>query len=80
MTLLDFRKNGNHAYRDVEGIYSHISDPNERRRMALAEIDKAPLSWYHIRLVVVTGVGFFTDAYSVSVLRPSMAVKCPINV
>lgn len=66
MTLLDFRKNGSHAYHDVEGVYGHISDPNERRRMALAEIDKAPLSWYHIRLVVVTGVGFFTDAYSVS--------------
>jgi hypothetical protein len=36
--------------------------------MALAEIDKAPFSWYHVRLVAVTGVGFFTDAYSVSPL------------
>jgi PHS family inorganic phosphate transporter-like MFS transporter len=58
----------NSAYHDVEAVYSHIMDPNERRRMALAEIDKAPLGWYHLRLVVVTGVGFFTDAYSVSQL------------
>jgi hypothetical protein len=34
--------------------------------MALAEVDKAPFGWYHVRLAVVTGIGFFTDAYSVS--------------
>jgi PHS family inorganic phosphate transporter-like MFS transporter len=44
---------------------THIEDPNERRRMALAEVDKAPFGWYHVRLAVVTGIGFFTDAYSV---------------
>ncbi|KAJ8116541.1 hypothetical protein OPT61_g2055 [Boeremia exigua] len=32
--------------------------------MALAEVDKAPFGWYHVRLAVVTGIGFFTDAYS----------------
>lgn len=46
-------------------MQTHIADPNERRRMALAEIDKAPFGWYHVRLAVVTGIGFFTDAYSV---------------
>ena len=63
--MLSFQRVGNSAYRDVPGVYSHIMDPNERRRMALAEIDKAPFGWYHVRLIVVTGVGFFTDAYSV---------------
>lgn len=42
---------------------AHIADPNERRRRALAEIDKAPFGWYHVRTIVVAGVGFFTDAY-----------------
>jgi hypothetical protein len=37
--------------------------------MALAEVDKAPFGWYHVRLIVVTGIGFFTDAYSVSLER-----------
>ncbi|KAF2691540.1 phosphate permease [Lentithecium fluviatile CBS 122367] len=55
---------GNSAYHDATGVYTHIADPNERRRMALAEVDKAPFGWYHIRLAVVTGIGFFTDAYS----------------
>ena len=68
---LGLKKVGNSAYHDIDGVYSHIVDPNERRRMVLAEIDKAPLSWYHLRLVVVTGVGFFTDAYSVSVVIKS---------
>jgi MFS transporter, PHS family, inorganic phosphate transporter len=42
---------------------AHVEDPNERRRLALAEIDKAPFGWYHIRAIVVAGIGFFTDAY-----------------
>lgn len=78
MSVVGFhpRKAGNSAYRDVNAVYSHIIDPNERRRMALAEIDKAPLSWYHLRLVVVTGVGFFTDAYSVSTSLHRVPRRC----
>jgi PHS family inorganic phosphate transporter-like MFS transporter len=63
--MLRFSKSGNSAYQDVNGIYSHVVDPNERRRLALAEVDKAPLSWYHLRMVVVTGLGFWTDSYTV---------------
>ncbi|KAF3000713.1 hypothetical protein E8E13_002893 [Curvularia kusanoi] len=59
-----FHRVGNAAYHDVGHVYTHIADPNERRRMALAEVDKAPFGWYHVRLAVVTGIGFFTDAYS----------------
>ena len=33
--------------------------------MALAEIDKASFGWYHVRAVVVAGIGFFTDAYDI---------------
>jgi MFS transporter, PHS family, inorganic phosphate transporter len=43
----------------------HNVDPNERRRLALAEIDAAPLGWYHARACVVAGVGFFTDQYDI---------------
>jgi PHS family inorganic phosphate transporter-like MFS transporter len=42
---------------------AHIADPNERRRLALAEIDKAPFGMYHVRACFVAGIGFFTDAY-----------------
>lgn len=75
-----FHRAGNAVYQDAGHVYvrtlisfpghrlpkqTHITDPNERRRMALAEVDKAPFGWYHVRLAVVTGIGFFTDAYSV---------------
>jgi PHS family inorganic phosphate transporter-like MFS transporter len=42
--------------------------------MALAEVDKAPFGWYHVRLIVVTGIGFFTDAYSVSLWHRTYTV------
>ncbi|RAH53096.1 phosphate:H+ symporter [Aspergillus piperis CBS 112811] len=44
---------------------SHVEDPNERRRLALARIDDAPFGWRHARAVVVAGVGFFTDSYDI---------------
>jgi len=37
----------------------------ERRRAALAEIDTAKFGWFHVRAVLVSGVGFFTDAYDI---------------
>jgi PHS family inorganic phosphate transporter-like MFS transporter len=45
---------------------TRVAPPNElteRRRAALAEIDTAKFSWFHVRAVLVSGVGFFTDAY-----------------
>jgi MFS transporter, PHS family, inorganic phosphate transporter len=71
---------GNAAFHNFHNDYSHINDPNLRRRLALAEIDKAstislrdqhifltnkvPFGWYHVRAVGVAGIGFFTDSYS----------------
>ena len=62
---------GSSAYRDMLNVYDHILDPNERRRLLLAEIDKSPFGWYHVRAVVVAGAGFFTDAYDVCVISPA---------
>jgi PHS family inorganic phosphate transporter-like MFS transporter len=57
---------GNSAFHNFNNDFAHIQDPNERRRLALAEIDKAPFGWYHVRACMVAGVGFFTDSYDVS--------------
>ncbi|KIH90112.1 MFS transporter, PHS family, inorganic phosphate transporter [Sporothrix brasiliensis 5110] len=56
---------GNAAYHNFHNDFIHVQDPNERRRLALAEIDKAPFGWYHVRAIVVAGVGFFTDSYDI---------------
>lgn len=68
---------GNSAFRNVNNYYAHIANPNERRRLALAEIDKAPFGWYHIRAVIVAGIGFFTDAYAIfaiNVVSPFLGI------
>ncbi|EQK97524.1 hypothetical protein G6O67_007434 [Ophiocordyceps sinensis] len=56
---------GNSAYHNFHNDFAHVADLNERRRLALAEIDKAPFGWYHVRACVVAGVGFFTDSYDI---------------
>jgi len=38
---------------------------DERRRAALLEIDNAKFSWFHVKVCIVAGVGFFTDAYDI---------------
>ncbi|KAG6334803.1 hypothetical protein ID866_4292 [Astraeus odoratus] len=38
---------------------------DERRRRALTEIDNAPFSWFHVKVCIVAGVGFFADAYDI---------------
>ncbi|KAJ8656968.1 phosphate:H+ symporter [Lichtheimia ornata] len=40
-------------------------DAIERRRVALQEFDDAKFGWFHIRACIVSGVGFFTDAYDI---------------
>ncbi|CZT04794.1 related to high-affinity phosphate permease, phosphate-repressible [Rhynchosporium graminicola] len=56
---------GNAAFHNFHNDYSHVQDPNLRRRLALSEIDKVPFGWYHIRAVTVAGIGFFTDSYDI---------------
>jgi PHS family inorganic phosphate transporter-like MFS transporter len=56
---------GNSAFRNHNNEFAHVEDPIERRRLALAEIDNAKFGWYHVRAVVVAGVGFFTDSYDI---------------
>ncbi|KAF2491167.1 inorganic phosphate transporter 1-6 /Pi cotransporter [Lophium mytilinum] len=56
---------GNAAFHNFHNDFADVEDPNERRRLALAEIDKAPFGWYHIRACLVAGTGFFTDSYDI---------------
>lgn len=37
---------GNNAFHNFHNDYSHIQDPNLRRRLALSEIDKVPFGLY----------------------------------
>ncbi|KAF8873999.1 phosphate permease [Infundibulicybe gibba] len=42
---------------------SYVLD--ERRRDALAKVDNASFTFFHLKVCMVAGVGFFTDAYDI---------------
>lgn len=63
--VLHTTSGGNAVWHNYNNDFAHIQDPNERRRLALAEIDRAPFGWYHVRACVVAGIGFFTDSYDI---------------
>ncbi|KAL8382369.1 hypothetical protein RB595_006247 [Gaeumannomyces hyphopodioides] len=66
MSTTNHRHNGgNNAFHNFADDYSHIRDPNLRRRLALRDIDRVPFGLYHVRAVVVAGVGFFLDSYDI---------------
>ncbi|TFY83528.1 hypothetical protein EWM64_g475 [Hericium alpestre] len=49
--------------RGANNTVAHELD--ERRRAALAEVDNAKFSWFHVKVCMVAGAGFFTDAYDI---------------
>lgn len=56
---------GKTVFRSLHDQFQDVRNPNDKRRLALAEIDRAPFGWYHVRACVVAGIGFFTDSYDV---------------
>ncbi|CAO3698977.1 unnamed protein product [Rhizopus stolonifer] len=54
------------AEKDQEISHDQLAlEALERRRVALEEIDNAEFGWFHIRACIVSGIGFFTDAYDI---------------
>lgn len=56
---------GNAAFHNFMNDFADVEDPLERKRLALEAIDNAAFGWYHVRTIVVGGVGFLTDAYDI---------------
>lgn len=56
---------GNAAFHNFINDFAHIEDPLERRRLALQKIDESKFGWYHVRAILVAGVGFLTDSYDI---------------
>ncbi|CAR25481.1 hypothetical protein ZYGR_0A00420 [Zygosaccharomyces rouxii] len=64
-TAKNMTTGGNAAFHNYINDFAHIEDPLERRRLALQKIDEASFGWYHIRAIMVAGVGFLTDSYDI---------------
>ncbi|KAJ3134518.1 phosphate transporter [Irineochytrium annulatum] len=47
---------------------------SQKRAQAFAHLDEAKLGWFHLRAVLVSGVGFFTDAYDIFVISQALSM------
>ena len=65
-------KGGNAAFHNFINDFADVEDPLERKRLALEKIDNADFSWYHIRAIMVAGVGFMTDSYDIFAINMSV--------
>lgn len=65
---------GNAAFHNFINDFAHIEDPLERRRLALQKIDEADFGWYHVRAIMVAGVGFLTDSYDIFAINLGIAM------
>ncbi|ORX75487.1 phosphate:H+ symporter [Basidiobolus meristosporus CBS 931.73] len=44
-------------------------ESSEARKQVLDVLDETALSWYHLKAVLVSGIGFFTDAYDLFIVN-----------
>ncbi|KAG1825084.1 major facilitator superfamily domain-containing protein [Suillus variegatus] len=65
MTSSHERQSSRASYHEKGQTSTNVTVLDERRRAALAEIDNAPFSWFHVKVCLVASVGFFTDAYDI---------------
>lgn len=65
---------GNCAFHNYLDEFAHVEDPLERRRLALKSIDDKSFGWYHIRFILIVGVGFLTDSYDVFTINLGIAM------
>ncbi|KAI0783636.1 phosphate transporter [Abortiporus biennis] len=64
--MADIGSTSSHSEKAVAGgkiDQAYVLD--EKRRAALQEVDAANFSWFHLKVCLVAGVGFFTDAYDI---------------
>ncbi|KAK9768226.1 hypothetical protein K7432_001303 [Basidiobolus ranarum] len=45
------------------------NESSEARQQVLDVLDETKLSWYHLKAVLVSGIGFFTDAYDLFIVN-----------
>ncbi len=39
-----------------------------KKKLALEKLDNADFGWFHIKACLVSGIGFFTDAYDLFIM------------
>jgi len=64
--MASFHEQGSNSDVDTkQPVVTTYRSVAERRKAALAEVDNAKFSWFHAKVCVVAGIGFYTDAYDI---------------
>jgi len=48
---------------------TQIGQETNNKTNALASLDEARLSWFHIKAILISGCGFFTDSYDIFIIN-----------
>ncbi len=62
-------------------IEENLDDPSahaERAKAILAELDNSKLSNFHLKAMITSGMGFFTDAYDLFIIGVVLAILTPL--
>ena len=54
---------------DKDKKENEISIQDQNKINALASLDEAKLSWFHIKAILISGCGFFTDSYDIFIIN-----------
>lgn len=65
MSDLKMTEGGNAAFHNYINDFADVTDPMERRRLALEKMDNEGFGFAQIKIIMVAGVGFLTDAYDI---------------
>jgi len=48
---------------------TQLIEENDNKANALASLDEARFSWFHIKAILISGCGFFTDSYDIFIIN-----------
>lgn len=61
-----------------DNIGPNASSVYDQAKAVLAELDNSPLSRFHWKAMITSGMGFFTDAYDLFIIGVALAILTPL--
>lgn len=61
-----------------DNVGSESQSSHERAKAVLEELDNSPISGFHWKAMITSGMGFFTDAYDLFIIGVALAILTPL--
>src|SRR5579859_1160031 len=63
---------------DQRPVQASEGDAHSSAHSVLAALDDSPLSGFHLKAMITSGMGFFTDAYDLFIIGVVLAILTPL--